>query len=60
MFNYEKINLDEEEEKALKLEKYLPGMDTIKKPILNIGGYLYTNIATMDQLLEKLLAKESK
>ena len=60
VFNYEKINLDEEEEKALKLEKYLPGMDTIKKPILNIGGYLYTNISTMDQLLEKLLAKESK
>tara|TARA_R110000787_G_scaffold108621_3_gene217045 strand:+ start:1587 stop:2147 length:561 start_codon:yes stop_codon:yes gene_type:complete len=60
VFNYEKINLSTELEKASKLEKYLPGMDTIKKPILNIGGYLYTNITTMDQLLEKLLAKESK
>lgn len=60
VFNYERINLAEEEEKAIKLEKYLPGMDTIKKPILNIGGYLYTNISTLDQLLEKLLAKESK
>ncbi len=60
VFNYEKINLNEQQEKATKLEKYLPGMDTIKKPILNIGGYLYTNITTMDQLLEKILAKESK
>jgi hypothetical protein len=32
-------------------------MDTIKKPILNIGSYLYNNITTMDQLLEKLLSK---
>lgn len=60
VFKYNHINLTEKPEEATKLEKYIPGIDTIKKPILNIGGYLYTNISTMDQLLEKLLAKESK
>ena len=60
VFNYNIIDLNVKPDESIKLEKYIPGIDTIKKPILNIGGYLYTNIDTMDQLLEKLLAKESK
>ncbi len=54
-YKYKTINLSESLEKASALEKYVTGLDTITSSLFSLGGRLYTDIITYDQLLEKLL-----
>ncbi len=54
IYNYKKINLSENKEISDTLEKYVPSIDTITTPIINIGGYIYTDIITVDKVIEKL------
>ncbi len=54
IYNYKKINLSENKETSDTLEKYVPSIDTITTPIINIGGYIYTDIIAVDKVIEKL------
>jgi len=54
VYNYSKINLSENIAKYKALEKYIPSLDTIKTPILNIGGYILTNLKTAEEVIEKI------
>ena len=54
VYNYNKINLSENIEKYKSLEKYIPSLDTITTPILNIGGYILTNLKTVEEVIDKL------
>ncbi|MFS4491866.1 hypothetical protein [Maribacter sp. 2308TA10-17] len=54
-YKYIKHLLSEKPEIADQLKSYLPApIDSIKTPILNIGGRLFTQIETYDKLLEEL------
>ncbi len=54
-YKYIKHLLSEKPEIADQLKNYLPApIDSIKTPILNIGGRLFTQIETYDKLLEEL------
>ncbi len=55
VYKYKTYNLTENVNKAKALKKYVVGIDTITSPIINLGGMIYTDIITYDQLLEKLL-----
>ena len=57
-YKYKSLNLTNNTEKEAALEKYIPGIDTITSPIFNVGGHIYTDIKSYDQLLEKLLDKK--
>lgn len=54
-YKYKTLNLSSNPEKEIALEKYIPGIDTITSPLFNVGGHIYTDIKSYDQLLEKLL-----
>lgn len=58
-YKYKSINLSENEKKADALKKYVIGLDTITSPIINFGGILHTDIIDYDQLLEKMLNKNT-
>ncbi len=54
-YKYIKHLLSEKPEIQEQLKNYLPApIDSIKTPILNIGGRLFTQIETYDTLLEEL------
>lgn len=54
-YRYIKHMLSEKPEIANQLKSYLPAaIDSIKTPILNIGGRLFTQIESYDKLLEEL------
>lgn len=54
-FKYIKHLLSEKPEIKEQLKSYLPApIDSIKTPILNIGGRLFTQIESYDKLLEEL------
>lgn len=54
-FKYIKHLLSEKPEIKDQLKSYLPtAIDSIKTPILNIGGRLFTQIESYDRLLEEL------
>ncbi|TMM57327.1 hypothetical protein FEE95_12650 [Maribacter algarum] len=54
-YKYIKHLLSEKPEIVDQLKSYLPApIDSIKAPILNIGGRLFTQIETYDKLLEEL------
>jgi len=57
-YKYKTLNLSSNPEKETALEKYIPGIDTITSPIFNVGGHIYTDIKSYDQLLEKLLEEK--
>ncbi len=55
-YKYIKHLLSEKPEIKDQLKSYLPApIDSIKTPILNIGGRLYTQIESYDMLLEELI-----
>ncbi len=54
-YKYKTLNLSNNPEKANILRKYVPNLDTITTPIFNLGGHIYINIITYDQLLDKLI-----
>jgi len=54
-YTYNKYLLSEKPEIKAQLKSYLPApIDSIKTPILNIGGRLFTQIDNYDELLEEL------
>jgi len=54
-YRYLKHILNEKPEIKNQLKNYLPAaIDSIKTPILNIGGRLFTQIESYDELLEEL------
>lgn len=54
-FKYIKHMLSEKPEIKDQLKSYLPAaIDSIKTPILNLGGRLFTQIESYDKLLEEL------
>ncbi|MFK7813759.1 MAG: glutaredoxin domain-containing protein [Maribacter sp.] len=54
-FKYIKHLLSEKPEIKEQLKSYLPApIDSIKTPILNIGGRLFTQIESYDRLIEEL------
>ncbi|MEP5340707.1 MAG: hypothetical protein ABJL44_13260 [Algibacter sp.] len=53
-YNYDVYMLSENPEIKNQLKNYLPEIDSIKTPIINLGGILFTQIITYDKLLEEL------
>ncbi|MEP5600389.1 MAG: glutaredoxin domain-containing protein [Algibacter sp.] len=53
-YKFDFIRLTEKPEIKNRLKDYLPEIDDIKTPIINIGGRLFTQIITYDELLEEL------
>lgn len=53
-YKYDLYMLSENPEIKDQLKNYLPQIDTIETPIINLGGILYTEIKTYDKLLEEL------
>ncbi|MDO5968346.1 hypothetical protein Q4Q35_00865 [Flavivirga aquimarina] len=53
-YKYIAYILSEKSEIKNQLKNYLPEIDTIKTPIINLGGKLFTNLIAYDKLLEEL------
>ena len=58
-YRYKTMQLAEKPKVAEVIKRALPGLDTISAPILSLGGALYTDIVTYEELIKKLYeAKE--
>ncbi len=53
-YKFDLYKLNERAEIKNQLRNYLPKIDSIKTPIINLGGRLFTHITTYDKLLEEL------
>ncbi len=52
MYRYKVLDLTENPQKMEALKKYIPTIETITTPIVSLGGLLYTDIETYDQIIE--------
>jgi len=61
-FIYRKVNIEEDANVKSQISKSLIGgeqrLDTLSTPIVMLGGKMYLNIASYDELIEKLNAAE--
>ena len=52
IYKYDVLDLSSNPEKTKTLKAYLPTIETLTTPIVSLGGKLYTNLETYDQILE--------
>jgi len=54
MYKYDVQDLSNNPEKIEALKKYIPSIESLTTPIVSLGGKLYTDIETYDQIIKKL------
>lgn len=52
MYRYKVLDLSENPQKTEALKEYVPEIETLTTPIVSLGGVLYTDIETYDQIIE--------
>ena len=59
-YRFKTMNLVEKPDVAEVLKRALPSIDTISAPVFSIGGALYTDILTYEELIERLYSKDEQ
>lgn len=59
-YRYKTMKLAEKPKVAEVIKRALPGLDTIAAPIFSLGGALYTDIDTYEELIERLYEKKEE
>lgn len=59
-YRFKTMHLPEKPEVAKVIKRALPSLDTISAPIFSLGGALYTDILTYDELIERLYEKKDE